>query len=150
MKLTSFSFADGANLPQKYTCDGQSVNPPLSFVDIPAHTTSFALVVEDTDVPRHIREDGMWYHWLVWNIPPETTKIEEGIPPAGVFGINSGRTLGYTPPCPPNGTHRYYFKLFALSQMLDLPEGATKQELLSAMEGKILGQAELMGTYCRQ
>ena len=137
-------------IPEKYTCDGESINPPLVISGVPGEAGSLALIMEDIDVPRTIRMDGKWDHWLVWNIPPETTGIEDGVPPPGIFGMNTGGNIGYAPPCPPDGTHRYVFKLFALSKMLTLPEGSNKEELLYAMEGKILCHAECIGTYFRQ
>ena len=152
MQLTSPVIGIDRNeaIPKKYTCDGESVNPPFTISNIPEGTASFAFIMEDIDVSHTVRIDGKWEHWLVWNIPPETTVIADGVPPHGVFGMNTNGTLGYDSPCPPDGTHRYVFKLFALKKMLDLPEGASKQELLSAMEMKILDQAELIGTYYRQ
>lgn len=150
IEISSSAIGNDGAIPEKYTCDGESINPPLVFANIPREAKSLALIMEDPDVPRTIRMDGIWDHWIVWNIPPDTAIIEDGVPPSGIFGMNTNGEIGYAPPCPPDGTHRYIFKLFALKQMLALPEGANKQELLASMEGKILDQAELIGTYYRQ
>lgn len=149
MQIESPAFKNNQALPKKYTCDGESINPPFLFRDIPAEAKSLALVVEDPDVPLSIRSDGMFDHWLIWNIPPDTELVEEGIPPAGTFGRNTRGTEKYIAPCPPDREHRYFFKLFALDINLPLPEGSSKAELLSAMEGHIINEAEIIGTYNR-
>ena len=105
--------------------------------------------MDDPDVPKHLRPDGMWDHWVVFNIPPNRTSLDEGEEPSGVRGIGTGQNLDYYGPCPPDREHRYYFRLYALDTELDLPEGATKKEVESAMEGHILEQAVLMGRYER-
>jgi hypothetical protein len=150
MKIESFAFKNNEMIPRKYTCDGENMNPPFLFKDVPPDTKTLALIMEDPDVPRSIRSDGMWDHWIMWNIPPETATIAEGVPPAGIFGTNTSGTRKYTPPCPPNGTHRYFFKLFALDTELALPEEAGKAELLSGMEGHILDEADLVGMYSKR
>lgn len=149
MELTSPAFEDAQPIPAKYTCDGQGCNPPLRWTGAPATTKSLALIVEDPDVPRNLRPDGLFIHWLVWNIPPTVRQINEQSEPPGTAGLNSSGQLGYTPPYPPHGSHRYYFRIYALDTELLLPTSASKGELLQAMTGHILDQAELMGRYSR-
>lgn len=150
MKLGSSAFEHEGVIPSKYTCDGENINPPLKVADVPEGAKSLVLIMDDPDVPKHLKPDGMWDHWLVWNIPPETTEIREGQEPAGVVGKNTGGSFGYRGPCPPDREHRYFFKLYALGAMIDLSKDtATKTNLEAAMEGHILGQAELMGKYNR-
>ncbi len=149
MQIESPTFKNSEAIPQKYTCDGENINPPLLFKDIPADAKSLALIMEDPDVSHGIRTDGMFDHWVVWNIPPETKIIEEGTPPAGTFGRNTSGTEKYIGPCPPDREHRYFFKLFALDTKLALPAGSSKSELLSAMKGRIMHEAEIIGTYNR-
>jgi Raf kinase inhibitor-like YbhB/YbcL family protein len=146
MKLISPAFEHGANIPKKYTCDGDDVNPPLMIIGAPATTKSFALIVDDPDAPS-----GTWVHWIVWNIPPATKEINEGAPPKNsVKGINDFGRINYNGPCPPPGpSHTYRFKLYALDITLNLKEGATKSELEAAMKGHILARAELDGKYRR-
>lgn len=139
-KIASLAFAHGELIPQKYTCDGDDVSPPLEISNIPENTVSLALIVEDPDAPN-----GVFYHWLVWNIPPSPT-IGQAINP-GISGTNDFGKTGYGGPCPPSGTHRYYFKLYALDAELDIAPGAGKDELANAIEGHILATAELMGRY---
>jgi Raf kinase inhibitor-like YbhB/YbcL family protein len=141
MKLTSPVFQHEASMPSEYTCDGADKIPPLEISDIPQETKSLAVVMDDPDAPM-----GTWDHWIVWNIPP-TNKIDKQ--PQGVGGKNSWGRLDYGGPCPPSGTHRYFFKVYALDTMLDLPEGSAKSALMQAMEGHIIAQAELMGKYQR-
>ena len=149
MKITSSAFGHEEKIPSKYTCDGDNINPPLSFSGIPADAKGLALIMDDPDVPKHLRPDGMWDHWVVFNIPPNLASLDEGEEPSGVRGIGTGQNLDYYGPCPPDREHRYYFRLYALDTELDLPEGATKKEVESAMEGHILEQAVLMGRYER-
>jgi hypothetical protein len=149
MILTSSVFDDGQKIPSKYTCDGENVNPPLSISDVPSGAQSLALIMEDPDVPRNLREDGMWDHWVVFNISPDFRKIEEGKEPPGTPGVGTNGNQGYFGPCPPDREHRYFFKLFALDTRLNLPEKATKQDVEKAMEGHILDRAELIGRYER-
>ena len=150
MKLESSVFRHEGSIPLKYTCDGENISPPLKISDVPEGAMSLVLIMDDPDVPKDIRPDGMWDHWLVWNIPPETTEILEGEEPKGVIGKNTGGRFGYGGPCPPDREHRYFFKLYALDTMLDLPaETTTKADLEAAMQGHILDQAELMGRYNR-
>ena len=147
VKLTSTVFEHNGKIPSEYTCDGEDISPELMIEDVPAGAKSLALVMDDPDVPKHIRPDGLWVHWVVWNIPTDTKKIAKANEPEGVQGItNFGRT-GYGGPCPPDREHRYFFKLYALDTSLDIPEGSTKDVLEKAMEGNIIEQTELIGMY---
>ena len=149
MKLTSSAFEHEGKIPSKYTCDGDNINPPLAISDVPSEAKSFALIMDDPDVPKHLREDGMWDHWVVFNIPASLRDIKEGEEPAGTHGSGTSGNLDYFGPCPPDREHRYYFKLYALDTELDLQEKATKQQVEKAMEGHVLAEAELMGRYER-
>jgi Raf kinase inhibitor-like YbhB/YbcL family protein len=142
-KLTIKSpvFEANQKLPKKYTCEGDGVNPPLTIEDIPSQTKCLALIFEDPDAVS-----GIFDHWLMWNIPSSTVKIEENSAP-GVEGLNSGRRKGYYPPCPPSGSHRYIFKIYALDQLLSLPEKTKKSALQAAMQGHILAEGEIIGMY---
>jgi Raf kinase inhibitor-like YbhB/YbcL family protein len=150
IKLISAAFSEGAMIPTRYTCDGEDVSPPLSWTDLPPETGSFALICEDPDAPV-----GTWDHWVLFNIPASATGLPEAVPATAtlddgsVHGNNSWGRLGYGGPCPPGGTHRYIFSLFALDIKLDLKSGATKSGLLKAMEGHILARTRLMGKYRR-
>lgn len=146
-KLTSPVFAHNGSIPPKYTCQGENVSPPLAIADVPEGAKSLALIMEDPDVPHSIRADGMWDHWLVWNIDPATRQIKEGSEPEGVHGLTTSKSQTYGGPCPPDREHRYFFKLHALDTTLDLPQGSTKEQLLAAMNGHIVEQAELIGRY---
>lgn len=151
MKITSPVFEAGGLIPAKYTCDGDNLNPPLLFSGVPEGARSLALVVDDPDVPRGIRPDGVFNHWLIWNMPAGVSDVGEGTVPAGIEGKNTGGKAGYTGPCPPDGEHRYFFKLYALDAKLDLdPERVTKNDLYQSMEGHVLAEAELMGRYDRR
>jgi len=143
MKLESLDFENNDFIPQKFTCDGEDVNPTLIIEDIPEGTKRLALIVEDPDAPM-----GTWVHWIVFNIHI-TDIIEENSVP-GIQGINDFRKLEYGGPCPPSGTHRYFFKLYALDEKLSLEEGCKKKDLEQAMEGHILATAELVGLYSRE
>jgi hypothetical protein len=150
MDLTSPAFDHEGVIPSKYTCDGNDVIPPLEMADVPSKAKSLALIVEDPDVPTSVRPDGMWDHWLVWNIDPTASTIEEGQTPDGVVGKNTGGDDGYMGPCPPDKEHRYFFRLYALDvDDLGLGTGAKKDDLLQAMQGHILKEAVLMGRYDR-
>lgn len=150
MEITSAAFQDGGLIPQKYTCDGEDVSPPLAWTDPPRETQSIALIADDPDAPR-----GTWVHWVIYDLPPDARGLSEGVPPAETLpnGAKQGRNdfgkIGYGGPCPPRGTHRYFFKLYALDRKLGLPAGKTKQELLEAMRGHVLTEAQLMGRYAR-
>lgn len=147
MKLESSAFSHNGEIPKKYTCNGENISPPLEIIEVPEGTKSLALIMYDPDVPRSIREDGIWNHWLFWNLDPKTTQLDEGKEPDVIHGITTSNTLSYVGPCPPDGEHRYYFVLYALDTELSLPEGSTREELERAMDGHILAQSELMGRY---
>lgn len=145
--LTSPVFKNGEAIPQKYSCDGEDISPPLHWDNVPAGTTSLALILDDPDAPR-----GTWVHWVLYNIPPDTNDLPENVAPVdslpggGSQGNNSWKRVGYGGPCPPGGTHRYFFKIYALDTLLNLDAGATKEDVLRAIEGHILAQGQLMGT----
>jgi Raf kinase inhibitor-like YbhB/YbcL family protein len=148
MKLNSRAFVQGRTIPSKYTCDGKDVSPPLAWTETPPATKSLALIVDDPDAPM-----GTWVHWVVYHLPPTTRQLPEGLPIDERLpdGTNQGKTdfgrTGYGGPCPPSGTHRYFFRLFALDTELSLPPASTAKQLKAAMRGHILAEAELMGTY---
>jgi Raf kinase inhibitor-like YbhB/YbcL family protein len=150
MELISSAFSEDAMIPGKYTCDGADVSPPLNWRALPAGTKSLALICDDPDAPV-----GTWVHWVYYDIPSEAEGLPENVVPderpaqGGTQGINDFRKVGYGGPCPPGGTHRYYFKLYALDTPLNLSPGATKKQVLKAMETHIIGQAQLMGKYSR-
>jgi Raf kinase inhibitor-like YbhB/YbcL family protein len=150
MRIESAAFSEGGLIPQRHTCDGKDVSPPLSWTGTPEGAKSLALICDDPDAPGKT-----WVHWVVFNIPPAARQLPEAIAPGGPIsgvgtqGKNDFRKLGYGGPCPPGGTHRYQFKLYALDAELALPAGATKAELEGAMEGHVLGQATLTGKYSR-
>lgn len=147
MELSSSQFANNSRIPRKYTCEGEDINPPLMIGDIPEGTKSLVLIMDDPDVPKHLRGDGMWDHWVKFNIPPTTTDIGEGAEPNGVSGQGTSGNLKYHGPCPPDREHRYVFKLYAIDMELSLAEGASKKEVEQAMAGHILGEATLIGLY---
>lgn len=145
MKFTSPAFEHNSPIPSLYTCDGRNLNPPLQCADYPAGTKSLAIIMDDPDAPS-----GDFVHWTVWNIPPALDCFQTGVAPTGAAeGMTDFGKPGYGGPCPPSGTHRYHFRLYALDTMLDLPTTTTKPVLLKAMEGHILGQALFIGTYQR-
>lgn len=143
LKLISTVFSHNGHIPPQYTCEGKNINPPLIVENIPDGTKTLALIVEDPDAPR-----GVFTHWIMWNISPNEA-IAEGSNP-GISGTNSFGKRGYGGPCPPSGEHRYFFKVFALDDKLNLLAGATKEELLDAMKRHIIASAELMGVYQKQ
>ena len=146
MKLKSPALEHNRPIPEKYTCDGKDVNPALVVESAPGGAKSLALIVDDPDAPR-----GTWVHWVVWNIAPDTKEIKEHSVPAGASqGMNDFRKRDYGGPCPPSGTHRYFFKLYALDATLTLGAGATKADLERAMKGHIIEQTELIGLYTRK
>lgn len=149
MQLTSSAFEHEGYIPKKYTCDGANINPPLTISNAPTDVKSFVLIVDDPDVPRHLRPDGIYDHWIVFNIPPETTEIAEAHEPLGKHGVGTGGQTKYEGPCPPDKEHRYFFKLYALDILLSLPNGSTKKEVEKAMQNHILAKTELMGIYGR-
>ena len=153
MQLTSTVFAHEGLIPAKYTCDASppdgGTNPPLSITGVPEGTQSLVLIMDDPDVPKDRRPDGMFDHWVRFNIPADTTEIVEGVEPVGSAGSGTSGQKKYVGPCPPDREHRYFFKLYALDTMLDLPEGATKKEVEVALHGHVLEETQLMGRYNR-
>lgn len=142
MELTSPAFEHHQTIPMRYTCQGEDINPPLHIADIPKGTKTLVLIMDDPDAPM-----GTWDHWILWNIAPTEEIKENSVPSGAVQGKNSWGKQKYGGPCPPSGTHRYYFKLFALDTALSLAPSAGKKEVLTAIKNHILAQAELMGTY---
>jgi hypothetical protein len=151
IEVTSSAFEDGDAIPARYTCDGLDVSPSLSWGSATDGTRSLALIADDPDAPA-----GTFVHWVIYDLPPDTRGLPEDVPnqhtlPSGAAqGMNGAGSVGYMGPCPPGGTHRYFFKLYALDTELGLGGGATKDEVLDAMEGHILAQGQLMGTYRRR
>lgn len=150
IKVKSPAFEEGGMIPEKYTCDGPDISPALEWEGVPAGSKTLALICDDPDAPM-----GTWVHWVIYNIPANTAKLDEDIPPlkelpSGTLqGINDFRRIGYGGPCPPGGTHRYFFKIYALDTELKLEAGASKSQLLKSMDGHILAQGQLMGKYRR-
>lgn len=150
MKLTSKVFKQEETIPKKYTCDGKDVSPPLRWENAPDNTKSFALIFDDPDAPA-----GTWVHWVIFNMPADVDSLAENVTPSKELangarqGINDFHKYGYGGPCPPGEEHRYFFKLYALDKKLNLQSGATKSELINAMEGHIIARAELIGLYAR-
>lgn len=151
LKLESASFPNGEAIPVKHTCDGEDLSPPLTWSAAPEGTKGFALICDDPDAPIMT-----WVHWIVYSLPAERRSLPEDVKRVRQLsdgtrqGMNSWKRIGYGGPCPPrNSTHRYFFRLYALGREMDLGPGAAKKELLRAMEGAVLAQAELMGTYRR-
>lgn len=146
LTLSSSAFTHEGNIPSRYTCDGEDINPPLAISNIPEGTQSLALIVDDPDAPV-----GDWVHWLMWNISPKTEKIgENSVPENAVEGMTDFGRVGWGGPCPPSGVHRYQFKLYALDTILNLPQSTKKRDLEKAMQGHILDEAKLIGLYKRQ
>ena len=145
--LTSPTFEGGKPIPKRFTCDGDDISPQLRWAGAPEGTASFVLIMDDPDAPV-----GTWDHWVVFGLPGDLDGLPEAastLPGRGTHGRNSWGRSDYGGPCPPGGTHRYFFRLYALDSSPELPPGAEKQEVLRAMEGRILAEAELMGTYSR-
>jgi len=152
MQLRSTAFQTGGAIPTRFTCEGDDISPDLSWRDAPPETKSFVLILHDPDAPRA----GGFTHWVVYNIPAGTSHIEENIPQQatvaglGVQGKNDSGEIGYMGPCPPSGTHRYFARLFAVDRELDLKPGLYHRDVYSEMQGHIVEQAELMGTYVKK
>ena len=152
LQLTSDAFSNGQSIPAKYSCIGKNISPALAWTEPPAGTQSFALIVDDPDAPGRT-----WVHWVLFNIAANTRSLPEDLPITGknvdpnaiYVGNNSSGSAAYQGPCPPSGTHRYYFKLYALDTTISLLPGATKDQLLKEMDGHILAQAELLGTFSK-
>jgi Raf kinase inhibitor-like YbhB/YbcL family protein len=146
--VSSGAFADGAPIPQDFSCEGENISPPLEWSDYPEGAQAFALICEDPDAPS-----GTWVHWVIYDIPGSQDYLPEGIAPDRVLengalqGMNSWRRVGYGGPCPPGGRHRYFFRVYALDAPLGLKPGVSNTTLLEAMAGHILGEGALMGTY---
>ncbi len=151
MEITSTAFAQGELIPKKYTCDDVNISPPLKWHGAPTGTKSFALIADDPDAPI-----GTWVHWVLFNLPADVRELAENFPPKKNFengaahGKNDFGKYGYGGPCPPGGTHRYYFKLYALDDKLDLQPGCTKKDLLQTIKNHTLAESQLMGKYKRQ
>jgi Raf kinase inhibitor-like YbhB/YbcL family protein len=143
LTIKSPSFQHNSPIPKKYSCDGEDTNPPITIEGTPKEAKSLALVIDDPDAPS-----GTFDHWVVWNIPPSTTKIAENSVP-GTEGLNSARQQGYMGPCPPSGTHRYFFKVYALDKELNLGAKTTKRDLEKVMQGHIIAKGELIGLHHR-
>lgn len=151
MQLISPAFKNNDFIPKKYTCDGDGIIPPLQIKYPPPDTKSFVLIIDDPDVPTYIRADGNWDHLIIWNIPANTQKIEEGILPQGIIGKNTSNQYNYCPPCPPDKAHRYFFKLYALNIILEnIDINITKENLLDMIKNNILEYTELIGIYDRK
>ena len=150
IKLTSTAFKEGQAIPRTYTCDGVNVSPPLEWSGVPKTAKTVAIIADDPDAPA-----GTWVHWVLYNLPADNIGVVENLPAtenlaAGGFqGKNDFEKIGYGGPCPPSGTHRYFFKIYALDSELPLKAGATKAELMKAIEGHVVLEGQLMGTYRR-
>ena len=148
MELTSPAFEESGIIPSRYTCEGANISPPLEISHVAPSVKSLVLIMDDPDVPEHIRQERIWDHWIIFNINPAIRKIPELTGP--ISGVHGKTTFGHTRyggPCPPDREHRYFFKLYALDILLSLKEGATKKEIEQAMEGRIIEQTQLMGRY---
>jgi Raf kinase inhibitor-like YbhB/YbcL family protein len=148
LQITSIAFSESQTIPQKYTCSGSDISPPLSWTQPPPGTKSIALICDDPDAPG-----GTWVHWVVYNLPPDTVALGENVetlPNGAKQGINDFKKSGYNGPCPPPGNpHRYFFKIYALDTQLNLPSGAMKKDLVAAMNNHVLAEGQLMGTFGR-
>jgi len=151
LAISSTAFSNGGMIPSRYTCDGANISPPLQWSGLPAGTKTVALIVDDPDAPAKT-----WVHWVIYDLPanttqlPENIKSQENLAGGGKQGTNDFKKIGYGGPCPPSGTHRYFFKLYAVDIETSRGPGATKDELLKTMEGHVLAQGELVGKYTRQ
>jgi hypothetical protein len=152
MELKSLAFENGGKIPSKYTCDGENLSVPLSWDGVPSTAKSLVLIMDDPDIPDFVKKArgiSVFDHWTVFNIPPSVDGVLEGGESSGTSGLNSAGKTGYTGPCPPDREHRYFFKLYALDTMLNIPVGSTKKEVLDATAGHIIETVELMGKYER-
>jgi len=149
MRITSPAYEDNQSLPSVYTCDGRNISPPLFFDALPVGTVSLALIVDDPDALAGSADPG-WVHWILYNIPPSVSGIDEdSVPATAAQGLNDWSQTGYGGPCPPSGTHRYVFTLYALDIQLTFPDAPTKSQLISAMHNHVIDQARLIGLYAR-
>ncbi|MFA6463648.1 MAG: YbhB/YbcL family Raf kinase inhibitor-like protein [Candidatus Paceibacterota bacterium] len=145
IEVRSFAFKNTETIPQKYTCDGDNIMPPIEISNVPKEAKSLAFIIEDPDASY-----GTWDHLVMWNLPAENFNIEEGKLPVGTTGIGSSGSINYEGPCPPKGKlHRYFFNLYALDTLIKIPIGSEKDKLIEAMEGHIIGKGEMYGTYSR-
>ncbi len=149
MRIRSSAFEHNQPIPSRYTCEGEDCSPPLSFEDVPPGTKSLVLIVDDPDAPDPKAPQRTWVHWVLYNIPPNTTELEEGAatPQGAAVGRNDWDRNAWGGPCPPIGRHRYFFKLYALDTPLDEKEDLTKLDVTQAMIDHVIAQAELIGTY---
>ena len=151
MNITSSAFGNEEKIPSRYTCDGRDLSPPLAWEKVPQKAESLVLICDDPDAPM-----GTWVHWVLYDLEPRLSGLPEGVEPVehpavgGTQGKNDFGRLGYGGPCPPSGTHRYFFKLYALDTTLNLPAGKTKSQVMKAIQGHVLDEAVLMGTYSRR
>jgi len=153
MELTSTAFANGGDIPRRYSCEGEDIPPLLSWVDVPQRTRSLALIVDDPDAPNPAAPTMTWVHWVLFDIPSDATGLPDGgtpLPGGTREGLNDWNRTRYGAPCPPVGRHRYFFKLYALDTALPDLHKPTKADLEQAMHGHVLGRAELVGTYQKQ
>ena len=152
LTITSDAFVHQGGIPAIYTCEGSDISPSLAWAGAPEGTRSLLLIVDDQDAPDPAAPQRVWVHWVLFNLPPDSAGLRAGVAPSELpkgtrQGVNDWQRMGYGGPCPPISRHRYFHKLYALDLELDLPDGATKQQLEAAMKGHVLAQAELMGTY---
>ena len=146
MIITSPAFKHNSKIPSKYTCDGENINPPLELSDMPRGTRSLVLIVDDPDAPSKT-----WVHWVVYNIDLKVKEIKENsVPVGGVLGTTDFEKPGWGGPCPPSGSHRYFFKVYALDTILDAPNGLTKQQVLEKVRDHVIEETEIVGLYSRQ
>jgi len=147
MRITSPKFKEGGKIPKLYTCEGYDWNPPVEFHEVPKEAKSLVLIMEDPDVPKEIRPDGLWVHWIVYEIPPTCKGIPEHSPPPGTHGKGTNMRTAYMGPCPPDREHRYFFHLYALDIMPDWSKGLTKEEVEAKIKDHVIEKAQLVGTY---
>ena len=152
LTITSIAFTNGGEIPTRYTCQGKDISPPLDWRGVPENARSLVLIIDDPDAPDPRAPRMTWVHWVLYNLPPDMVGLPEGIspddlPPGAGQGMNSWNRTGYGGPCPPIGRHRYFHKLYVLDTVLDLPGKPTSTALQAAMQGHVIGQAELVGTY---
>jgi Raf kinase inhibitor-like YbhB/YbcL family protein len=152
LTLKSSAFDNGGEIPSRYTCEGEDISPPLVWTDVPETARSLVLIIDDPDAPDPKAPKMIWVHWVLFNIPPDVSGLQEAIvqtklPPGMVEGLNDWKRIGYGGPCPPIGRHRYFHKLYALDTVLEGMNTPTKTKIEAAMKGHIIAQTELMGTY---
>ncbi len=152
LEIRSPAFSHNEKIPTRFTCEGKDISPALAWSGIPAGTQSLVLIVDDPDAPDPAAPQRTWVHWVLYNLPPDSKGLSEGVtsgklPEGTREGLNDWKRTGYGGPCPPIGRHRYFHKLYALDSLLDIPERPTKSQVLEAMKGHILEEAEMIGTY---